>query len=53
MVAMTDLSNRDAVRYLHRRLNRTGVIEKLRKAGAQEGDTVFVGQNVFQFTDEA
>lgn len=53
MVAMTDLNNRDAVRYLHRRLNRTGVIEKLREAGAQEGDTVYVGDAVFQFTDQA
>jgi GTP-binding protein len=52
LVAMTDLENSDAVRYLHRRLQRLGVIEKLREMGAEEGDTVFVGQVVFSYTDE-
>lgn len=51
MVAMTDLQNRDAVRYLHKRLDRLGVIEELRKAGAEEGDTVYIGDRVFAFTD--
>ena len=53
MVAMTDLKNKDAVRYLHRRLTRVGVIEALRAAGAEEGDTVYVGESVFAFTDRA
>ena len=53
MVAMTDLTNSDAVRYLHRRLNRTGMLTKLKEAGAKEGDTVYVGQNVFNYTEEA
>lgn len=52
LVTMTDLENSDAVRYLHRRLQRLGVIDKLRDLGAQEGDTVFVGTAVFGFTDE-
>jgi len=52
MVAMTDLANTDGVRYLHRRLNRLGVIEKLREAGAQEDDTVYIGKAVFSFTDD-
>lgn len=51
MVAMTELSNRDAVRYLHRRLSRMGVIDALKKAGAEEGDTVFVKNVVFTFAD--
>lgn len=51
MVAMTDLQNKDAVRYLHRRLDRLGVIDKLIDAGAQEGDTVYIGDHVFNFTD--
>ncbi len=51
MVAMTDLANRDALRYLHRRLLRIGVIDRLRELGAEEGDTVFVGDVVFAFTD--
>jgi GTPase len=51
MVAMTNLENDDAVRYLHRRLQRIGVIDKLRDLGAEEGDTVFVGEAVFAFAD--
>lgn len=53
MVAMTDLENSDGVRYLHRRLSRIGVLEKLREAGAQEGDNVYIGPSVFAYTDEA
>jgi len=52
MVAMTDLENDEAVRYLHRRLQRIGVIERLREMGAEEGDEVEVGNAVFSFTDE-
>ncbi len=52
LVAMTDLENSDAVRYLHRRLQRLGVIDKLREIGAEEGDTVYVGTAVFGFVDE-
>jgi GTPase len=52
MIAMTDLENRDAVRYLQRRLDRIGVFEKLRKAGAEEGDSVTIGEFEFEFTDE-
>ncbi len=52
LVAMTDLANDEAVRYLHRRLERIGVIEKLRAHGAQEGDNVVIGEVSFAFTDE-
>ncbi len=52
LVAMTDLGNDEAVRYLHRRLERIGVIEKLRQHGAQEGDNVTIGEVSFGFTDE-
>lgn len=52
MVAMTDLKNDEAVRYLHRRLQRIGVIERLRELGAEEGDTVTVGEVEFAFSDE-
>jgi GTP-binding protein len=48
-VAMTDLSNTEAVRYLHRKLERMGVIEALREAGVEEGDTVRVGGWEFTF----
>ncbi len=52
LVAMTDLGNDEAVRYLHRRLERIGVIAKLREHGAQEGDNVTIGEVSFAFTDE-
>lgn len=52
LVAMTDLDNDEAVRYLHRRLQRIGVIDKLRERGAQEGDSVLIGEVSFAFTDE-
>jgi GTP-binding protein len=53
MVAMTDLGNDEAIRYLHRRLERIGVIDRLRKIGAEEGDLVRVGDVEFAFSDEA
>lgn len=53
MVAMTNLERDDDLRYLHRRLERIGVIEQLRTAGAVEGDTVRIGDLEFTFTDES
>lgn len=52
LVAMTDLENDEAIRYLHRRLQRLGVIDRLRELGAEEGDTVFVGKAVFNYSDQ-
>jgi GTP-binding protein len=53
MVEMTELTNDEAVRYLHRRLERVGVIDKLRELGAEEGDEVTIGELTFAFTDES
>lgn len=53
MVAMTNLERDDDLRYLERRLQRVGVISKLREAGAVEGDTVRIGEFEFTFTDES
>lgn len=50
-VVMTDLDNEEAVRYLHRRLERMGVIRKLRALGAKEGDRVKIGPMALDFTD--
>ncbi|MCC7229702.1 MAG: GTPase ObgE [Fimbriimonadaceae bacterium] len=52
LVAMTDLENDEAIRYLHRRLQRLGVIDRLRELGAEEGDTVFVGKAVFNYSEQ-
>ncbi len=52
MVAMTDFENDSAVRYLQRKLDRIGITEKLRELGAEEGDTIAIGEFEFSFTDE-
>lgn len=52
LIAMTDLENWEAVRQLHRKLQRIGVIEKLRSAGVQDGDEVIMGDYVFTFEDD-
>lgn len=51
MVAMTDLKNSEALRYLHRRLDRIGVLTRLEEMGAKDGDNVRIGE--FQFAYEA
>jgi GTPase len=51
MVAMTDLSSKDALRHLHRRMERMGVIDKLREMGVEEGDSVEIGEIEFAFSD--
>lgn len=48
-VAMTDLSNPEAVAYLQNRLERAGVEAKLAAAGAQHGDEVRIGSAVFSW----
>jgi len=50
-VVMTDLSNEEAVRYLHRRLEQLGVIKRLRDLGAKDGDQVTIGAIQLDFVD--
>jgi GTP-binding protein len=52
MVAMTNMKNDEALRYLHRRLERLGVINRLRDLGAEQGDTVKIGELEFAFSEE-
>ena len=51
MVEMTNLANNESVRYLHRRLQRMGVIDKLRDCGAEDGDSVRIGDWAFAFVE--
>ncbi len=51
LVVMTDLDNEDAVRYLHRQLDRMGVIRKLRALGAKDGDKVEIGSVRLDFVE--
>ena len=50
-VAMTDFDNEEAVQYLQRRLQRAGVEDALRAAGARSGDLVRIGEWEFVFED--
>ena len=42
-VALSDLTNLEALDYAHRRLSSSGVDKALARAGASEGDTVVIG----------
>lgn len=52
LIAMTKLENDESLRYLHRRLQRIGVIARLREAGAEDGDSVRIGSFEFAFTED-
>lgn len=52
LVAMTPLDNREALEYLHRRLQEIGVIERLREMEAQDGDVIHVGDWEFEYREE-
>jgi GTPase len=50
LFAKTDLDNDDAVRYLQQVIERAGLNDALRRAGARPGDTVVVGEQEFEFS---
>jgi GTP-binding protein len=50
LFAKADLDNDDAVAYLQQVIERAGLNEALRKAGATPGDTVIVGAQEFEFS---
>lgn len=52
LIAMTDLENDDAVRFLHRKFERIGIIEKLRELGVKDGDDVIAGDFVLQYQED-
>ena len=49
IVARTDFVNEEAVAYLQERLEKLGVSDRLRAAGAQPGDDVVIGDMEFEF----
>ncbi|MBF4509551.1 MAG: GTPase ObgE [Aeromicrobium sp.] len=49
LVVITDMNNEEAVAYLQRRLARLGVEERLKAAGAVDGDAVHIGPVSFEF----
>ena len=48
-VAVSDLTNPDALEHVHRRLKRIGVDRALARAGAHDGDTVHIGELSFTY----
>jgi GTP-binding protein len=50
LFAKADLDNDDAVAYLQQLIERAGLNDALRKAGAKPGDTVVVGAQEFEFS---
>jgi GTP-binding protein len=51
LVAMTDMNSDAGVRRLQRLLERMGVVARLRELGAQDGSTVRIGKEEFDFID--
>lgn len=51
-VAMTKLDNEEAVRRLHRKLDRLGVLKVLKELGAEDGDSVRIGAVEFDYLAE-
>jgi GTP-binding protein len=49
LFAKADLDNPDAVAYLQQVIDRAGLNDALRRAGASPGDTVVVGESEFEF----
>jgi GTP-binding protein len=48
-VAVSDLTNAEALDHVHRRLKRIGVDRALTRAGARDGDTVRIGELSFTY----
>jgi GTP-binding protein len=51
-VALSDLTNRDAMEEAQRRLERLGIDRALARAGARPGDPVRIGGLTFDYTDD-
>jgi GTP-binding protein len=51
-VALSDLTNLEALDYAHARLKKLGVDKALARAGARQGDTVHIGRLTFEYEDE-
>lgn len=52
LVARFDPTNREAVGYLQHFFRASGIYQLLKRAGAQDGDEVRIGEAVFEYFDE-
>lgn len=51
LLSRFDVGNHEALLYIHRHLERSGVLETLREAGVEVGDLVHIGDVAFVFED--
>lgn len=51
-VALSDLTDPDAIAYVHDRLRGLGIDRKLEKAGVKAGDTVVIGKLEFEYQED-
>jgi len=51
-VALSDLTNLEALDYAHLRLRKLGVDKALARAGARQGDTVRIGRLTFEYDED-
>ena len=51
LLASVNFENEESLNWFHRSLRRLGVIDALRRQGAQEGDSVLIGDMEFDFSD--
>jgi GTP-binding protein len=51
VVAMADLTNDEAIRYVHERFRKMGVERALARAGARDGDTVRIGEVELEYVE--
>ena len=49
VVALNDITTADALAYIDHRLERLGVHKMLRRAGAEEGDVIWIGEFSFEY----
>jgi len=52
-VNLSDLTDPDAAEFVAKRLVRSGIVDGLKAAGAQQGDDVHIGSIVFTFDQDA
>ncbi|MBQ3269683.1 MAG: GTPase ObgE [Clostridia bacterium] len=51
LLASVNFDNEESLNWFHRSLRRLGIIDALREAGAQEGDSVVIGEMEFDFIE--
>lgn len=52
IVAMSDLTNDDALDYVHQKMVRMGVEKAMRRTGVRQGDVVRIGEMEFEYKED-